>query len=247
MPAAGDHQRHVGSEIGQVKHGHGVQVACLARISARDQRAACRPDQVRVAQHHALGKAGGAAGVKDAGQVVALPVGILDRPAPGNQVLVVEHARRGLAVTGIDDVAQGPGFGGHPGGGFLEGVVHDHDDGVGIVERIQDLSGAPTDIDRIQHRTGPGHRHEVFEIARRVQRIHRHAVTRGNTERAQRTGQPGNARAILGECQPLALEPHREVVGPLLQGAVQALRHVHVLSPVATGRHERPVRPYFLS
>ena len=88
-----------------------------------------------VGQHDALGKARGAAGVEDAGQVLAGPLGILGRGVVGDQGLVVQHAVGRLAVTGIDqgfDRRLGQDLGHH----VDEGVVDDHHPGARIVERI---------------------------------------------------------------------------------------------------------------
>ncbi|MNE78988.1 hypothetical protein D3C80_1754370 [compost metagenome] len=55
-----------------------------------------------MAEHHPFGEAGGATGVEDAQQGVALAPCILHRSVGTDQGFIVEHARRGLAVTGID-------------------------------------------------------------------------------------------------------------------------------------------------
>ena len=58
-----------------------------------------------MAEHHALRAPGGAAGVENAGEIVAAPAGVRDGRAGRDQVLVGEHSRRRRAVADADDVS----------------------------------------------------------------------------------------------------------------------------------------------
>jgi hypothetical protein len=64
---AGDGVADPGAEGGEVEHRRGVQADAVRRGRVGEHAAHGRGQQVVVAEHDALGPAGGAAGVEDAG------------------------------------------------------------------------------------------------------------------------------------------------------------------------------------
>ena len=78
-----------------------------------------------MAEHHALGEAGGAAGVENAEQGIAATARILHRFADRDQGFVVEHAARRFAVTGVDHLAHGFRLLEYLGAQFLVVIVDD--------------------------------------------------------------------------------------------------------------------------
>jgi hypothetical protein len=95
-----------GREGGEVEHRRGVQEHAAGREVVGGEPAHGRRQQVVVAEHDALGPAGGAAGVEDAGELVAAAAGVLDRLGGSDQLLDGEHAVGGGAVPAVDDVPE---------------------------------------------------------------------------------------------------------------------------------------------
>ncbi|MNN19801.1 hypothetical protein D3C81_1330560 [compost metagenome] len=78
-----------------------------------------------MADHHALGEAGGAAGVENPQQGIAATAHVFYRRRFGQQRFVIEHAWRGFTVAGINDMAYGFGLAGNQRALVLEGIVDD--------------------------------------------------------------------------------------------------------------------------
>ncbi|MNZ72100.1 hypothetical protein D3C78_904700 [compost metagenome] len=242
--ATAHEQRSHGREVGQVEHRHHVQVVAAGMGTTAIQHAQRRVCDVVVAEHHALGKTGGATGVEDAQQRVTAAARVFHRLAVGDQCLVAEHAFRYLAVAGIDHRANGLRAGGGAGTQFLEGVVDDQHAGVRIVEGIDDLRGAPADVHRVQHRIRPRHGLVVLDVALRVERQHRHAVTAGHAQLLQGTGQACDAVAELGVGHAAALIADGGRIRAPLQMAMQTLGDVHQnLQNCCCSRADRCCRP----
>ena len=87
-----------------MEHRRSVQVDRAARPQAFAERIQRIQHQIAMAEHDALGTAGGAAGVEDAAEVLALAHCIHDRRTARDQALVVLHAGGCLAVIGIDEI-----------------------------------------------------------------------------------------------------------------------------------------------
>ena len=101
-----DPMQHGQAHVGEVEHRRSVQVDAAGRGQPFGKQRKRRAAQIGVAQHHALRKAGRAAGVEDAGQVLAAAHGVGHRVGVRNQRLVAVHAGRHLAVAAIDHLAQ---------------------------------------------------------------------------------------------------------------------------------------------
>ncbi|MNE71122.1 hypothetical protein D3C80_1669670 [compost metagenome] len=78
-----------------------------------------------MAEHHALGKAGGAAGVEDTQQGVATAACILDGHGTVDQCFIVEHTQRRRPATGVDDCVYSRCLGSYLHALFDEGVIND--------------------------------------------------------------------------------------------------------------------------
>jgi hypothetical protein len=89
---AGEPVRRGQAHVGQVEHGRGVQVAAAVGGQPLGLRGQPRAADVGVAQHHALGKTGGAAGVEDAGQVFAAAHRVGNGRGRVDQPFVAVHA-----------------------------------------------------------------------------------------------------------------------------------------------------------
>ncbi|MCY1412317.1 hypothetical protein D9M71_277190 [compost metagenome] len=227
MGAAAHEQRAHCGEVGQVEHRHHVQVIAGRIGAAAVQHTQRGERQIGVAEHHAFREAGGAAGVEDAQQGVATAACVLDWLVLGDQRFVAEHAFRRLVVAGVDHRADGLGLGGDLPAQVLEGIVDDQHGGLGVVEGIDDLGGAPANIHRVEHGIGPGHGLVVLDITLRVDRQHCHAIATGHAELLQRAGQASHAVAELGIGHAAALVADGRRVGTPLQMAVQTLGDVH--------------------
>ncbi|MCY1286702.1 hypothetical protein D9M70_356780 [compost metagenome] len=180
-----------------------------------------------MAEHHALGEAGGAAGVEDAEQRIAATAGVFHGLAAFDQRLVAEHAFGSFAVAGMDHRADGLRIGGDARAELLEGVIDDQDGGIRIVQGIDDLRGAPADVHRVEHRIGPGHGLVVLDVALGIEGKHGHAVAAGHAQLLQRSGQAGDALAELGVGHAAAVDAYGGGIRAPLQVAVQALGDVH--------------------
>ena len=220
--------------VGGVEHRRGVQVGASGRHELAGGGAAHRRrHQVRVAEHHAFGEAGGAARVEEAGQAVAAAADVGDGGGRGQEVLVGEHP---VGRGAVADVDHGPQL-----GALLperrdvrrQGVVDQQDAGVGVVQAVRHLLGAPPGVDRVQDRIGPRHPEQVLEVAVAVERQDRDAVTAGHAEGVQRVGQSGDAVAELGEGALTIPADRGDPIRRLHQRPMQALGDVHHGPPVA--------------
>ncbi|MCY1292660.1 hypothetical protein D9M70_418960 [compost metagenome] len=183
--------------------------------------------QVAVRQHHALGQAGGAAGVENHREVLAAAPAVLDRRALGDQPLERQHAGRRLAFVGVDQNRFTPGLGDDRLDQRQVHVVDDQHAGVAVVQRVDDLRRAPADVHRIEHRPGPPAGHHVLLEAVGVQRQHGDALAGLHAEVAQRPGQARDALGVLAVGAVAAAIDGRHLVGGHLQRRVQALGQVH--------------------
>src|SRR3954468_6996639 len=94
-------------ERGDMEHRRGVQAhAAPAHEVLAGEQPEGRGQQAGVAEHHALGPPGGAAGVEDAGELRATAADVLHRLGPGDEVLEGQGAVRDRAVAGVDHVVQ---------------------------------------------------------------------------------------------------------------------------------------------
>ncbi|MNK85765.1 hypothetical protein D3C87_1056550 [compost metagenome] len=215
------------AHVGQVEHRRGMQVAALGRGQAFGMQGQPRAAHVGVAQHHALGKARGAAGVEDAGQVVVATARVGHGRGGLQQRLVAEHAGRRRAVAAVDHLAQAARLPAHLLDHRAEGVVHQQQRGARVVQRVQDFGRRPADVAGVEHAAAPGHGHLVFEVARRVERQHGDAVALLHAEPLQGARQARDALGIGAKAQGAAGGAHGDPVGVLLHAAVQRLGQVH--------------------
>ena len=87
-----------------MKHRRGVQITGAWLVMEDGHRVQGIENQVPVAQHHALGTAGCAAGVEQAGQVFIAALCIGDWRGCLQDRLVTVHSGRWCVVTEIDDL-----------------------------------------------------------------------------------------------------------------------------------------------
>ena len=59
--------------------------------------------EVGVAEHHALGGAGGAAGIENGRKIVVAAHRVLDRRRRGHEFAIIEHAVRAVVLADVDD------------------------------------------------------------------------------------------------------------------------------------------------
>ncbi|MNO44993.1 hypothetical protein D3C76_352500 [compost metagenome] len=181
--------------------------------------------------HHALGKAGGAAGVHDAGEVFTAAPGVFDRRGLGNQLLETQHAHRHFALAGIDKPWHMAGTDADLLGQWCKVFVDDKDAGTAIVQRIDDLRHAPADVHRVEHPAAPPHAHDVLQIAVGVERQHADPIAGRHAQTLQGTRQASDAITKLAIGPTAITENRRELNRVLLQRALQALGHVHGIWP----------------
>jgi hypothetical protein len=109
-------------------------------------------------------------GVEHRGERVTAPPRVLHRLRAGDQVLVTEHALGRRPLAEVDDGLQARVVleeGRHLCG---EGVIDEQNGGLGLAERVDDLAGAPSDVDRVEHAIGPRHRQQVLDVSVGVER-----------------------------------------------------------------------------
>ena len=141
MRIAFDPVRHRHAHVGQMEHRRGMQIGAVGGGQTIGAHRQARAAQIGVAEHHPLGKTGGAAGVENAGQVVASPDCIRDRCRGSNQRLVIMGAGGCLRVAAIDHLAQGLRIAAQPLDHRAEVLVDQQQGRARIVKRIDDLGG----------------------------------------------------------------------------------------------------------
>ncbi len=178
-----------------------------------------------MAQHHALGAAGGAAGVEDAHQFLARGHRVRHRLAGGDQFLVVPRFGGAGIVVGINQVKRN---------GFCqfdahrsERLVHDKRRGTAVAQRVLDLGVAPADVGGDDHSTCPGDAEIEFEIAVGVQHQHRDPVAALHAELKQSAGQPCDTLADFAPAAAALAVDGRDPLRVGLQHPAQPLGHVH--------------------
>ena len=187
-------------------------------------------------QHHALRKSGGAAGIEDAGQILAAETGVFARGARCDQLFVIQPALRrpaavaaavAAAVTHVNQIYNAFGLFQDARHGGLEAVIDEDGLGAGIVQRIGVFRRRPAYIHRHDDRSAPETGVIIFEITIRIERQDGDAVARFDAEIAQGPGQSGDA---LGEPAPAlaALAAYRrDAVAVGLRVGFDALREIH--------------------
>ncbi len=183
--------------------------------------------EVGVAEHHALGKAGSAAGIEDTGQIVTGAARVRHRVGGVQDVFVVVHALGRVAVSGKDDCAQARHLGADRGGGGSEGIVNNQDFRARIVQRIGAFGRGPADVHRHHRAAGPDRGKEILDETVRVERQERDPVPRFHTECLKR---PGQFLHPFEKLQPVvaALSENRgDTFGVDLRGAAQDRGNLH--------------------
>jgi hypothetical protein len=195
-----------------------------------------------VTEHHALGAAGGAAGVEDTGERVPAAAGVLDGLGGRDEFFEAVRAVGGGLVTGVDDVLQA-------GVGVVdaldvagEGVVDHEESGVDLGEGGGDLRDAPAEVDRDDDPAGPQGRAEELVVAVGVEAQDRGALAVLDAELPECRRQPGDPVDRLGVGPRAAGADGGDPVGALLHDAVQTLGDVHgATSRPAAGRDRTSV------
>ncbi|MCY1361091.1 hypothetical protein D9M69_477470 [compost metagenome] len=210
-----------------MEHRHGMQEHRVAIEEPLAHGREAGERQVVVADHHAFGEAGGAAGVEDAQQGIATAAGIGDWLGGGQQRLARQHAGGCLTIPGVDQGAQGPGLLEDAQAYLDEGLVDYQHGGFGVVQGIGNLGQTPAGIHRIQHAIAPRYAECVFDIALRIAREHGDAFAAGHAQGLQGAGQARDTLAEFGEGDAATLVADGRRVGPFRHVAVQPLGDIH--------------------
>ena len=230
MRAAQHGDREGRGAIGQMEHRRRVQVDAGAGVADRDDDAGGVGHQVAVGQHHALGYAGGAAGVVDAGDVV-VPRFELRRRRRFDQGLECVHAgRRGRVVQPIDvpHLAQPPLQRLHR---RRHGGVHEQYRGTGIVEHVGDFRGSEPGVQRHRHAPRRRHGEQQFEIPVTVQSENGGAVALAKAVCLQSAGDACDPLGGVPPGEAAIAKNRRWRIRPRLQRALQALTQMHPRPP----------------
>jgi hypothetical protein len=184
--------------------------------------------EVGVREHHALGAAGGAAGVEQRGQGVAPCTAVFAGRVAGcrsGQGLQVQrcHAagRQALGQRGVGQQQRR----------------------FAVRQRIGQFGAAPAGVERAGHRTQPPAGQDGAHQPIVVGRQHGHAIARADAPRSQRAGLAGHrveqvAKGLVPDgaaAVDLADVDQRGLVRMPLQRAVQALSQVHGAAVSARG------------
>ena len=168
----------------------------------------CIRQQVALGQHRPFGPTCGAAGIQDRGQIsfdtgnrrkpVGLPLG-----QTGQRTGAVMIQRLNLRPMPGGDFGQSGGLGGggqqQCGPGMADEIIH-FGGGIGRIQRQKHQPGLHTGGINRQRGTGLFH-------------LHRHPVTRGQAQTAQRMGEPGGQRQKrrMGQNRPIGPAQKRSV------------------------------------
>ncbi|MNX80410.1 hypothetical protein D3C86_1120700 [compost metagenome] len=172
IEGGGQHMRFAGDELHQraadaahvEQRRHVQRDAALGHGCLRKALDADGP-QRPVAVHHALGETGGAAGVEDAGQVVAGAVCVFNRRGGVDERGQRRHALGRAALACVEEDRR-PFGAGADAFDAVEKMVVDHEDaGVAVVQRVDDLGHAPARVDGVEHAAAPPDAHQHFEPA----------------------------------------------------------------------------------
>ena len=163
-----------------------------------------------MAQHHAFGAPGRAAGVEDAGKLVVSCFSIRNRRGGREQAFVIRQRLRagGLTVVGVNDRQRAD-----PLGDFAahcrERGVDEHDLRAAVAKRILIFQRAPPYVQGYDDGPGPGDAKKELDIPVLVQTQNGDAVAAGDPQSLQRAGEPGDAVGQFGERSPPILEHDR--------------------------------------
>ena len=235
--AAADQRSEHRAAIGEVEHRRGVEIDRAVRQQALAQHVQRVAGDVGVAQHHALGTAGGAAGVEDAGQILARGHRVRNGLARSDQFLVVLRLRRSLIVIGIDQFHR-HGFrelDAH----FGKRLVDDEHRSAAVVQGVFDLGVAPADVGGHDHRARPGDTEIEFEVAVGIEHQHRDPVASLDAELLQPARELCDALADLAPGAAAVAVDGGDACRVGLQHPAQALGHIHHNSPCYRGRSMR--------
>ena len=228
--AAAEQARIHRRAIGEVEHRRGVQINSGAGKQPFAERMERIHHQIAVAEHDALGTAGGAAGIEDAAEIAADPHRIGHRRAALDQLFEIVHARRRLAVVGIDQLQAGDGLYERQ-ADRRKRLVHEQDAGAAIAHGVLVLQRAPADVERNDHGAGPARRKVKLEIAVGVHRQHRDAIAGLRTEGADSRREPRHALADLAPVLPSLATDDGQAIRIDLQRTTQSMSDVHRFPP----------------
>ena len=207
-----------------------VQARGVAAVIGRRGQAQRVGIHVAVAEHDALGGAGGAAGVEDRREVVVVAHGVGHRIGAGDQRFeIVRAGDLGLAQPDDRELDIGPGAQVFDQRGEI--VVDDEEAGVAVIEGIGDLGHAPAGVDGVQDAAGPEGGEDVFEIAVGIGGEHADPVAGFHSKARQPSGQPCDTVGEDGIGLPSVAVDREQVARPFSAGLVQRLCQVHGILP----------------
>ena len=182
-------------------------------------------------QHHPLGKAGGAAGIKDPRQILARAKRIGCRGRAGDQILIGMHAAWADTIAGEDNLLHRGALLGDGRADLGEGVVNHQEPRPGVVDRVHMLGQRPANVHRHHIAAGPKHPVVIFGISVGVKGQHRDTVLDLQPKVVQATGQTGDTVKKLGPGEPAIGGDQRRCVRHQFRRAAQPLGHVHRRKP----------------
>jgi len=235
LRAQAQHELQREARAAHVEHGRGVDAHRVVGALGGGHGGELADVEVGVGEHHALGAAGGAAGVHHGGQVVAGAAGIWHGLGPGHQGLKVGHALGGAAVAKEQAQAQRLRKARQASGHGAEVLAKEQHLGVAVVQRVGHFLVAPADVHRVHHGTGPPGGVEIFHVAVGVQAHHGHAVAGAHALGLQHRGQAGHAVNQCGEVAAALAADEDGGLGLFLQAFVQGLGELHRLGPGVAG------------
>jgi hypothetical protein len=192
-----------------------------------------------VREHHALGAAGGAAGVVDRGQILAAAVRVGGRLGGGDDLLERMHARARAAFPHEHNLAETRAPLSQLLDNLDEGVIDEEGAAARVLQRIDLLARRPSGVDR--HRDG-AHRpagEEILQVTVAVQRQRRHAIAARDAEFGKCPRQPGDPLCELPVRVPPIAEDRGDAVRVHLQRATQSLCDLHVVLARCVGRRDQ--------
>ena len=226
-----------------MEHRSRVQVDVLGAVGALDHVVLGVGDQVGVAEHHALGDAGRAAGVGDGGDRLGGQLG-QRRRLERDQLLVGHAVLRAGAVAEVDEVLEQRAALPQRAGGLELRCVGAEHPRLAVVEHVGELRGRQARVEVVEDAAVGGNPDPALEVAPGVRCQHRDHVARCHGELRQAAAEPTDAARQLAVGDRAGCAAGRDTVAVQARGVRQgpAQRVLHLRNLIDRG-HEGAAAP----
>ena len=169
-----------------MEHGRGQQGDVMRRVGHLGHAAQQGGPKVAMREHHTLGKAGGATGVDNRSEHIGRAAHIFHGACRSDFFFQRQIALGGGFFAHVKAMAQGRQGIGHGLCDGHQGIVHSQRAGAAVVQGVGHFGRCPAGVDRVDHQPRPGPGQQQLDHAVAVERQHRQALARLQTQRTQR-------------------------------------------------------------